>query len=69
MNFIIDHFIIDKVNIDKVNFARSEKGTLFTVLVTVTLDAAGLGLVMPILPTLLEQAGAAFQVIPLYVGY
>nr|AMP56812.1 tet_MFS_efflux [uncultured bacterium] len=68
MNFIIDHFIIDKVNIDKVNFARSEKGTLFTVLVTVTLDAAGLGLVMPILPTLLEQAGAAFQVIPLYVG-
>ena len=63
MNFIIDHFIVDKVN-----FGRSENGTLATALVTAALDAAGLGLVMPILPTLLEQTGAAFQVIPLYVG-
>lgn len=47
---------------------RSEKGTLATAIVTAMLDAAGLGLVMPILPTLLEQAGLAFQAIPLYVG-
>lgn len=48
--------------------ARTEKGTLATALVTATLDAAGLGLVAPILPTLLVQSGATFQAIPLYVG-
>jgi DHA1 family tetracycline resistance protein-like MFS transporter len=38
------------------------------VLITATLDAAGLGLVMPILPTLLNQIGTPNDVIPLHVG-
>ena len=37
-------------------------------LITATLDAAGLGLVMPILPTLLDQVGAPDDMIPLHVG-
>lgn len=63
LNFIIDQFIFDKVN-----YPRSEKGTLATALATAALDAAGLGLVMPILPTLLEQTGASAEAVPLYVG-
>ncbi|WIY84261.1 Tet(A)/Tet(B)/Tet(C) family tetracycline efflux MFS transporter [Propionimicrobium sp. PCR01-08-3] len=37
-------------------------------LITAALDAAGLGLVMPILPTLLDQIGAPDDMIPLHVG-
>ena len=37
-------------------------------LITATLDAAGLGLVMPIWPTLLDQVGTPDDMIPLHVG-
>ena len=46
----------------------SHRGILTAVLITATLDAAGLGLVMPILPTLLDQVGAPDDMIPLHVG-
>ncbi|WP_306439922.1 Tet(A)/Tet(B)/Tet(C) family tetracycline efflux MFS transporter [Brevibacterium sp. 91QC2O2] len=39
-----------------------------TVLTTATLDAAGVGLVMPILPTLLARIGTADAAVPLHVG-
>src|SRR5699024_6943572 len=54
--------------LDKVTGIRSHRGTLTTVLITATLDAAGLGLVMPIWPTLLDQVGTPDDMIPLHVG-
>ncbi|MCQ9367288.1 Tet(A)/Tet(B)/Tet(C) family tetracycline efflux MFS transporter [Brevibacterium sp. 91QC2O2] len=48
--------------------SRSHRGTLTTVLTTATLDAAGVGLVMPILPTLLARIGTADAAVPLHVG-
>ena len=62
------HFIIENSILDKVTACYSHRGTLTTVLITATLDAAGLGLVMPILPTLLNQIGTPNDVIPLHVG-
>ena len=38
------------------------------VLTTASLDAVGLGLVLPILPALLGQVGSAASTIPMHVG-
>lgn len=62
------HFIIDKFILDKVTTRYSHRGILAIVLFTATLDAAGLGLVMPILPTLIDKVGAPVGMIPLHVG-
>lgn len=70
MHFIIDNFILDKVTArySHLTARYSHRGILTAVLITATLDAAGLGLVMPILPTLLDQVGAPDDMIPLHVG-
>ena len=46
----------------------SARGSLATVLITASLDAAGMGLVMPILPALLHEAGVTADAVPLNVG-
>lgn len=63
MQFIIDNFIVDKVS-----SIRSGRASLTTVLITASLDAAGMGLVMPILPALLSDAGVSTAAVPLNVG-
>lgn len=63
MHFIIDHFIVDKVKL-----SDRHRGTLTSVLLTAILDALGLGLVMPVLPTLLERVGVTGSAVPLHVG-
>ena len=63
MNFIIDNLIVDKVS-----SLTSARGSLATVLITASLDAAGMGLVMPILPALLHEAGVTADAVPLNVG-
>jgi DHA1 family tetracycline resistance protein-like MFS transporter len=62
------HFITDNFIVDKVTQTLAPRGTLAAVLITAGLDAVGLGLVMPILPTLVEQTGAAAEAVPLHVG-
>nr|AMP56805.1 tet_MFS_efflux [uncultured bacterium] len=62
MHFITDNFIVDKVKRE-----RTLRRAFPTVIITATLDAAGLGLVMPVLPALLREMGVgdfglAFQV-------
>src|SRR5699024_8597162 len=52
----------------KVSFLTSARGSLATVLITASLDAAGMGLVMPILPALLHEAGVTADAVPLNVG-
>ena len=63
MNFIIDNFIVDKVQL-----RHPHSGTVAMVLTTASLDAVGLGLVLPILPALLGQVGSAASTIPMHVG-
>ena len=63
MNFIIDNFIVDKVQP-----RHPHSGTVAMVLTTASLDAVGLGLVLPILPALLGQVGSAASTIPMHVG-
>lgn len=62
------HFIIDNFIVDKVSSLTSARGSLATVLITASLDAAGMGLVMPILPALLHEAGVTADAVPLNVG-
>ena len=62
------HFIIDNFIVDKVPSTRSGRASLTTVLITASLDAAGMGLVMPILPALLSDAGVPTAQVPLNVG-
>src|SRR5699024_10692813 len=46
----------------------SRRASLATVFITASLDAAGMGLVMPILPTLLADAGVSAAAVPFNVG-
>ena len=62
------HFIIDNFIVDKVSSLTSARGSLATVLITASLDAAGMGLVMPILPALLHEEGVTADAVPLNVG-
>lgn len=62
------HFITDNFIVDKVPSTPSRRASLATVFITASLDAAGMGLVMPILPTLLADAGVSAAAVPFNVG-